>query len=106
MSILAPSRAPSVSVLDFGIIAPGRDGASDLRDSLELADAAERLGYNTFWVGNFSYAVDYDGFSPDLFPAGSERRHWLEERRSRLRENIRAAKAYHLNVCITSLRSM
>ncbi len=50
MSILAPSRAPSVSVLDFGIIAPGRDGASVLRDSLELADAAERLGYNTFWV--------------------------------------------------------
>lgn len=61
-----------------------------------------RAGYNTFWVGNFSYAVDYDGFSPDLFPAGSERRSWLEERRSRLRENIRAAKAYHLNVCISS----
>lgn len=50
MSALARYRAPNISVLDFGIIAPGRDGASVLRDTFEFAVAAERLGYNTFWV--------------------------------------------------------
>ncbi len=68
-----------------------------------LAEARNllRAGYNTFWVGSWIYATEYDGYDPGLFPAGSEARTWLDERRARLRANIEAARAMHLNVCIS-----
>ena len=38
------------SVLDFGIVAPGRVGAQVLADSFELAQRIERLGYHRLWL--------------------------------------------------------
>ncbi|HEX3883782.1 MAG TPA: MsnO8 family LLM class oxidoreductase [Stellaceae bacterium] len=53
---------PALSVLDIGVIAPGSDGASVLQSSLDLADAADRLGFDAFWVAehheaHFGWAV-------------------------------------------------
>ncbi len=50
MSAQAPDRVILHSVLDFGIIAPSRDGASVLRDAFEFAKVAEQSGYAAFWV--------------------------------------------------------
>jgi luciferase family oxidoreductase group 1 len=38
------------SVLDFGIVAPGRSGAQILAESFELASRIERLGYHRLWL--------------------------------------------------------
>ena len=38
------------SVLDLSPIREGGDAAESFRDSLELAQLAERLGYRRFWV--------------------------------------------------------
>jgi luciferase family oxidoreductase group 1 len=39
-----------LSVLDFGIIAPGRSGREVLADSLELADRLDQLRYHRLWL--------------------------------------------------------
>src|SRR3954454_3625842 len=39
-----------LSVLDFGIIAPGRSGREVLADSLELAERLDRLRYHRLWL--------------------------------------------------------
>lgn len=41
---------PPLSVIDIGIIAPGRDGAEVLQSTLDYATAADRLGYRAFWI--------------------------------------------------------
>lgn len=41
---------PALSVIDIGIIAPGRDGAAVLQSSLDYADAVDRLGYHALWI--------------------------------------------------------
>ena len=41
---------PPVSVLDLSPIAAGRTEADALRDTIEAARAAERLGYHRFWL--------------------------------------------------------
>ncbi|MGB2851811.1 MAG: LLM class flavin-dependent oxidoreductase [Solirubrobacterales bacterium] len=41
---------PRLSVLDLSPVAAGRGEAAALRETLELADAAERLGYHRFWL--------------------------------------------------------
>lgn len=41
---------PPVSVLDLSPVAVGRGEAAALRETLELARAAERLGYHRFWL--------------------------------------------------------
>ncbi len=41
---------PRVSVLDLTPVAAGRGEAAALRETLELALAAERLGYHRFWL--------------------------------------------------------
>lgn len=53
---------PALSVLDIGVIAPGGDGAAVLKSSLDLAEAADRLGFDAFWVAehhepHFGWAV-------------------------------------------------
>ncbi|MET5013258.1 LLM class flavin-dependent oxidoreductase, partial [Burkholderia pseudomallei] len=37
---------PAQSVLDFGIVPPGRAGPAELADSLELAGRHDRHGYH------------------------------------------------------------
>ncbi len=49
MPTFVPSR-PAQSVLDFGIVAPGRVGPAVLADSLDLADRLDRLGYHRLWL--------------------------------------------------------
>jgi luciferase family oxidoreductase group 1 len=44
------NRVPLHSVLDFGIVAPGRSGAQVLAESFELASRVERLGYHRLWL--------------------------------------------------------
>jgi luciferase family oxidoreductase group 1 len=41
---------PTLSVLDLAPIAEGSDAAQSFRNSLELAQHAERLGYRRFWL--------------------------------------------------------
>lgn len=60
-STIAHSR-PAQSVLDFGIVAPGRAGPAVLADSLALADRLDRLGYHRLWLSehhesHFCWAV-------------------------------------------------
>src|ERR1700728_5446392 len=43
-------RPAALSVLDLAVVADGSDVGSALRQSIELARAAERLGYRRFWV--------------------------------------------------------
>ena len=47
---LPMSGLPKLSVLDLATVAEGSTPAEALRDSLELANHAERLGYHRFWV--------------------------------------------------------
>jgi luciferase family oxidoreductase group 1 len=44
-----PTAVP-LSVLDLAVVADGSDVGRALRESIELARAAERLGYRRFWV--------------------------------------------------------
>ncbi|BEH27566.1 luciferase-like monooxygenase [Burkholderia pseudomallei] len=60
-STIVRSR-PAQSVLDFGIVAPGRAGPAVLADSLELAGRLDRLGYHRLWLSehhesHFCWAV-------------------------------------------------
>ncbi len=41
---------PALSVLDLAPITEGSDAARSFRNSLELAQHAERLGYRRFWL--------------------------------------------------------
>src|SRR4051795_2176355 len=41
---------PPLSVLDLAPITEGSDAAQSFRNSLELAQHAERLGYRRFWL--------------------------------------------------------
>jgi luciferase family oxidoreductase group 1 len=50
MSTSAFLAKPQLSVLDFGIIAPGNNGPAVVRETFDLATAAERLGYSGFWL--------------------------------------------------------
>src|SRR5262250_3451 len=45
-----PSSVPPFSVLDLAPICEGGDAAQTLRNSLELARHAERLGYLRYWL--------------------------------------------------------
>jgi len=42
--------APLHSILDFGIVAPGRSGPQVLADSLDYAARIEKLGYHRLWL--------------------------------------------------------
>ncbi|MEC5398452.1 LLM class flavin-dependent oxidoreductase [Uliginosibacterium sp. H1] len=44
------SNAPSLSVLDLSPIIEGSDAAQSFRNTLELAQHAERLGYRRYWL--------------------------------------------------------
>lgn len=47
---MQPTKQPSVSILDLGIIAPGQNGAQVLKLTQELAILADRLGYERLWL--------------------------------------------------------
>src|SRR5215470_12711661 len=48
---------PPLSVLDLAPIAEGSTPSEALRNSLDLAQHAERLGYNRFWLAEHHNAV-------------------------------------------------
>jgi luciferase family oxidoreductase group 1 len=48
--VMQPTKQPSISVLDFGTIAPGQTGAQVLKLTQELAILADRLGYERLWL--------------------------------------------------------
>ena len=49
-STLSDSRLPPVSILDLAPIVEGATASEALRNSLDLAQHAERWGYNRFWL--------------------------------------------------------
>src|SRR3954454_450176 len=72
MSPNAP-RPFDFSVLDFGIIAPGRSGAAVLADSLELADRLDRLGYHWLWLSEH-HEAHFCWTSPEIMVAALAQR--------------------------------
>jgi alkanesulfonate monooxygenase SsuD/methylene tetrahydromethanopterin reductase-like flavin-dependent oxidoreductase (luciferase family) len=47
-----------LSVLDLAPIAEGSDAGQALRNSIDLAQQAERLGYQRFWLAEHHSAGD------------------------------------------------
>jgi alkanesulfonate monooxygenase SsuD/methylene tetrahydromethanopterin reductase-like flavin-dependent oxidoreductase (luciferase family) len=45
-----PARPIALSVLDLSPVAAGSSGAISLRNSLDLARLADRLGYTRYWL--------------------------------------------------------
>ncbi|GAA3962564.1 LLM class flavin-dependent oxidoreductase [Streptomyces marokkonensis] len=58
------------SVLDRSRIREGHTGAQALRDTVELAREAERLGYHRFWVAEHHGVPGVAGSAPTVLAAG------------------------------------
>ena len=56
-STLPDSRLPPLSILDLAPIGEGATASEALRNSLDLARHAERLGYRRFWLAEHHNAV-------------------------------------------------
>jgi luciferase family oxidoreductase group 1 len=60
------AAALRLSVLDQSPIAEGSTGAQALRDSLDLAQLADRLGYHRYWVAEHHGGPMLAGASPEV----------------------------------------
>jgi hypothetical protein len=90
---------PVVARREYDAMKPFRTtGYSPMDEARNLL----RAGLNMFWVGNWTFAADYDGWDPSLFPPGSPQRAWQEDYRGWFRENIAAARQMGLMVCVSS----
>jgi luciferase family oxidoreductase group 1 len=57
---------PPLSVLDLSPIAAGGSGAAALRNSLDLAQHADRLGYTRYWVAEHHNLPSIASSAPDI----------------------------------------
>jgi luciferase family oxidoreductase group 1 len=55
-----------LSVLDQSPISSGRTAADALRETIELARVAERLGYHRYWVAEHHGSASFAGSSPEV----------------------------------------
>lgn len=60
------SGAPFLSVVDQSPLRRGGTAAEALRESVELARIAERLGYRRYWVAEHHGANSFAGTSPEI----------------------------------------
>jgi luciferase family oxidoreductase group 1 len=59
----------NLSVLDLSPISAGSTAAQAIRDSIEVAKAAERLGYNRFWLAEHHSMSALAGTAPEILIA-------------------------------------
>src|SRR5882757_10965552 len=57
---------PPLSVLDLSPIASGHSGAEALRNTLDLAKLADRLGYTRYWVAEHHNLPSIASSAPDI----------------------------------------
>src|SRR5215831_14893898 len=57
---------PPLSVLDLSPITTGHSGATALRNSLDLAQLADRLGYARYWVAEHHNLPSVASSAPDI----------------------------------------
>ena len=57
---------PPLSVLDLSPITTGHSGATALRNSLDLAQLADRLGYTRYWVAEHHNLPSIASSAPDI----------------------------------------
>jgi luciferase family oxidoreductase group 1 len=57
---------PALSVLDLSPITTGTSGAAALRNSLDLAQLADRLGYTRYWVAEHHNLPSVASSAPDI----------------------------------------
>jgi luciferase family oxidoreductase group 1 len=57
---------PPLSVLDLSPITTGHSGAAALRNSLDLAQLADRLGYTRYWVAEHHNLPSVASSAPDI----------------------------------------
>ena len=55
-----------LSVLDQSPIRSGGTAAEALRETIELAQIAERLGYHRYWVAEHHGSASFAGSSPEV----------------------------------------
>jgi luciferase family oxidoreductase group 1 len=60
---------PPVSVLDLSPVAAGRGEAAAVRETVELAEAAERLGYHRYWLAEHHGGEMVASSAPELMIA-------------------------------------
>ena len=60
------SVMPPLSVLDLSPITTGHSGAAALRNSLDLAQLADRLGYTRYWVAEHHNLPSVASSAPDI----------------------------------------
>ena len=56
----------ALSVLDLSPITTGHSGATALRNSLDLAQLADRLGYTRYWVAEHHNLPSVASSAPDI----------------------------------------
>src|SRR5947207_6061100 len=61
-----PARPIALSVLDLSPVAAGSSGAVSLRNSLDLARLADRLGYTRYWLAEHHNLPSIASPAPDL----------------------------------------
>jgi luciferase family oxidoreductase group 1 len=61
-----PQLLPPLSVLDLSPITTGHSGAAALRNSLDLAALADRLGYTRYWVAEHHNLPSVASSAPDI----------------------------------------
>src|SRR6266576_357945 len=61
-----PARPIALSVLDLSPVAAGSSGAISLRNSLDLARLADRLGYTRYWVAEHHNLPSIASSAPDI----------------------------------------
>jgi luciferase family oxidoreductase group 1 len=59
-------RMPPLSVLDLSPITTGHSGAAALKNSLDLAALADRLGYTRYWVAEHHNLPSIASSAPDI----------------------------------------
>ena len=57
---------PAISVLDLSPVAAGSTEADALRETIELAGHAERLGYTRYWLAEHHGGAMVASSSPEL----------------------------------------
>ncbi|MFF4362157.1 LLM class flavin-dependent oxidoreductase [Streptomyces sp. NPDC001604] len=61
--------APRLSVLDQSPVGAGFPPANSLRESVELAQAAEELGYVRYWTAEHHGSPGFAGCAPEILAA-------------------------------------
>ena len=61
-----PVRPVALSILDLSPVAAGSSGAISLRNSLDLARLADRLGFTRYWVAEHHNLPSIASSAPDI----------------------------------------